>query len=453
MTIPAIGIHHTSTEDSPWDGPAAVAAMPAEYATLHYCHAWWSADAAASSHTAGDDDADDKKSAYSFPHHKKDGGPANVPGCRNVLARVANSSIPAGDKAGVRKHAQAHLDDANKKSNSGSRLLLPSAMQATLRRIHNLTPPSARKWYRFTNAAEADDGSSTLYIFGPIGGWFGANAEDFVEDLAQVSGPLNVHINSGGGDAFEGITISNLLRNHPSTVNGIVTGMAASAASIIAMGCDSLTMSPGSQLMIHRAATSVYGNRDDMAEVMDMLERMDTSLAGLYQLRAGGDLADWESAMQAETWYTPQEAVDAGLADHIAEPPNKAGDDEDEAAGNGATGWGNTTRRDTAPVAAVDDADTKCPSCGKFNKADADTCTECGADMGGDDGDDEDGDTDDKAAAATTTQTPVLEQPRAAAAPAPVPPPVVPAPQPVIDPEVVRAAFRSAFSAHKKEAR
>lgn len=330
--MPAIPAHHTATVDEAWDGPAAVAAMPAAYATLYYCHGWWSDDAAHNSGShdgsdGGDSDPDDVKDNYKFPMHKTKGGPANIRACRNALARVANSSIPDADKAGVRRHAQTHLDDAKKKSGNSTRLLVPAGMQAAIRRLHNLAPATPKKWYRFTNATGGEE-SATLYIFGPIGGWFGANADDFVEDLAGVTGPLNVHINSSGGDAFEGITISNLLRNHPSTVNGVVTGMAASAASIIAMGCDSLTMAPGSQMMIHRAMTSVYGNRDDMAEVMDMLERMDTSLAGLYQARAGGDLADWESAMQAETWYTPQEAVDAGLADHIAEPPDKAGTDD-----------------------------------------------------------------------------------------------------------------------------
>jgi len=337
--MPAIPAHHTATVDETWDGPAAVAAMPAEYADLHYCHGWWTPEAANSPHTAGDDDADDTKDDYKFPMHKTKGGPANVRACRNALARVANSSIPDGDKPGVRRHAQTHLDDANKKSGNSARLLVPAGVQASMRRIYNLNPPTGRKWYRFTNDA-GSGGDSTLYIFGPIGSWFGVNSEDFVEDLAQITGPLNVHINSGGGDAFEGINIANLLRNHPSTVNGVVTGLAASAASIIAMGCDSLTMSPGSQLMIHRAMTGAYGNRSDFAEVMDDLERMDTSLAVLYQMRAGGDLADWETAMQAETWYTPQEAVDAGLADHIAEPPDKAGDD--------APAWGNTVRAEAA---------------------------------------------------------------------------------------------------------
>lgn len=321
----ALPVHHTPTVDTPWDKSAVKAD---DETGFRYCYAWVDGSADAS-----------LKGSYSFPHHLDEGGPANVSACRNALARVGNSSIPAADKPGVRRHVQAHLDDANKKSGNSARLLAPAGMQAMMRRIHALAPTDGRKWYRFTNAA---DDESTLYIFGPIGGWFGANAEDFVEDLAQVSGPLNVHINSGGGDAFEGITIANLLRNHPSTVNGVVAGMAASAASIIAMACDSLTMSPGSQLMIHRAMKGVYGNRDDMAEAIDMLDRMDTSLAGLYQLRAGGEMADWAAAMQAETWYTPQEAVDAGLADHIAEPPDKAGEEQ--------PAWGNDVGREGVPA-------------------------------------------------------------------------------------------------------
>lgn len=310
----ALPVHHTGTETSAWDGPAAVAAMPAEYATLHYCHAWQ--DGSGSS---------DVKDDFKFPHHRTEGGPANVAGCRNVLARVANSSIPDGDKAGVRRHAQTHLDDANKKAGNAAKFLLPAGVHNALRRLY-AGPMTERPWYRLVrNDAATGNSESKLYVFGPIGGWFGVNSEDFAADLAQVEGPLTVFINSGGGLAWEGVSIANMLRQHRYTVDGVVTGMAASAASVIAMGCDSLTVAPGGQVMIHRAMIEVFGNRSDMVEAIDFLEQVDTSIAGLYQARAGGDLETWENAMQAETWYTAEKAVAAGLADHIAEPPDKAG--------------------------------------------------------------------------------------------------------------------------------
>jgi ATP-dependent protease ClpP protease subunit len=108
----ALPVHHTATVDETWDGPAAVAAMPADDTVLTYCHAWENAEAAADPHREGDHDADDQKASYKFPHHKTDGGPANLAACRNGLARLSSADIPAGDDAGVKAHLQAHIDDA-----------------------------------------------------------------------------------------------------------------------------------------------------------------------------------------------------------------------------------------------------------------------------------------------------------------------------------------------------
>jgi ATP-dependent protease ClpP protease subunit len=125
----AMAIHHTATVDEPWDGPAAVAAMPNDDEVLRYCHAWVSDEAWDMDHKSGDDDADDKKVNYKFPHHKTNGGPANLNACRNGLARLENSKIPESDKAGVRAHLQAHLDDAKpdheEDGNGGSKNTLP----------------------------------------------------------------------------------------------------------------------------------------------------------------------------------------------------------------------------------------------------------------------------------------------------------------------------------------
>ena len=109
----ALPIHHTATTDEPWDGPAAVAAMPNDDTVLKYCHAWEDSDAASVPHREGDDDADDQKANYKFPHHKTNGGPANLAACRNGLARLSSADIPSGDDAGVKAHLQAHLDDGN----------------------------------------------------------------------------------------------------------------------------------------------------------------------------------------------------------------------------------------------------------------------------------------------------------------------------------------------------
>lgn len=116
----ALPVHHTDTVDEPWDGPAAVAAMPNDDAVLRYCHAWMSDEAAAETPKEGDDDADDQKASYRFPHHKTKGGPANLAACRNGLARLPGSKIPDSDKPGVEKHLQAHLDDANKDDDEDS---------------------------------------------------------------------------------------------------------------------------------------------------------------------------------------------------------------------------------------------------------------------------------------------------------------------------------------------
>jgi hypothetical protein len=111
-------VHHTATVDEPWDGPAAVKAMPNDDKVLRYCHAWQSDEAEKTPHEEGDDDADDQKSNYKFPHHKTDGGPANLSACRNGLGRLSAADIPDSDRAGVKAHLQAHLDDAAKDDDS-----------------------------------------------------------------------------------------------------------------------------------------------------------------------------------------------------------------------------------------------------------------------------------------------------------------------------------------------
>jgi len=109
VTDTVIGVHHTVTVDEPWDAAAVEKALPdGDQKSWKTVYAWYDSSAA-----DGDGDGlPDAKSAWKFPHHTKTGGPANLGGARSGLARVPGSSIPEGDKAGVKRHLQAHLDDA-----------------------------------------------------------------------------------------------------------------------------------------------------------------------------------------------------------------------------------------------------------------------------------------------------------------------------------------------------
>lgn len=172
-----------------------------------------------------------------------------------------------------------------------------------------------------------------IEILGEIGAsmW----TEDFttakmVKDQLKAIGktPVLVTINSPGGDAFEGIAIYNLLREHGSKVTVNVLGLAASAASIIAMAGDTIKVSEAAMLMIHSSHGIVVGNQADMREFADLLDQIDDSVASLYASRTGKPQAEILAMMQAETWLSGAQAVEAGFADiAVAEKKAKSAQD------------------------------------------------------------------------------------------------------------------------------
>jgi ATP-dependent protease ClpP protease subunit len=178
-----------------------------------------------------------------------------------------------------------------------------------------------RRWYQIKNAATEDSGPPEILIYGEIDSWFGVDAADFVRELAQINAPeMTVRINSIGGDVFDGIAILNALRGHDATINVIVDGIAASIASVIAMGGDTITMNRNSQMMLHNGWAVCVGDMNDMTKTAEMLAKTTTNIASIYAERAGGTVEDWLATMDEETWLTAEEAVDAGLADSIVEP-------------------------------------------------------------------------------------------------------------------------------------
>lgn len=176
-------------------------------------------------------------------------------------------------------------------------------------------PAPAGDWFRITNAAKAR--TARVDIYDAIG--WDESAKDFVGKINALDvDQIDLHLNSPGGDAYDGIAILNALRDHPARVVATVDGMAASAASFIAMAGDEVVMNRNSELMIHDAAGLAVGNSETMKDLAGRLDKMSDNIASIYAERAGGTVPDWRKAMRAETWYSAQEAVDAGLADRVA---------------------------------------------------------------------------------------------------------------------------------------
>ena len=200
-------------------------------------------------------------------------------------------------------------------------------------RFRGQIPPANREPLRAEVNTKTNESVATLRIFDVIDSWggpFGVSAKEVAQALDELGSnitDLDVHVNSPGGEALEGIAILNLLRAHPARVTVTVDGLAASAASFIAAGADELVMARNSQLMIHDAWGLVVGNAEDMRDLAGTLDKLSDNIASIYAEKAGGKVEDWRSAMKAETWYTADEAVKAGLANSVlsaeeAQPSN-----------------------------------------------------------------------------------------------------------------------------------
>lgn len=181
-------------------------------------------------------------------------------------------------------------------------------------------------------APKLTDGVATLRLYDVIDSWggpYGISAKEFAEvldDLPDDTTEIRLHISSPGGEVWDGLAILNSLRQHRARVVTIVDGIAASAASVVAMAGDEVLMAPGSELMIHAAWGLCVGNATDMAKLAETLQHESDNLAGIYAAKAGGTVEEWRAAMSAETWYTADEAVAAGLADRVLLPSKLAAD-------------------------------------------------------------------------------------------------------------------------------
>lgn len=177
-------------------------------------------------------------------------------------------------------------------------------------------------------ATKADSGEIWLYgMIGSAGFWGDGSevsADQFRKDLSAMGAvrTIDVHIKSEGGDVFDGMAMYSLLKNHPANVAVHIDGLAASAASYVAMAGDSIEIAEGAFMMIHNAWTISVGNAADIRKSADRLDAIDGSMADIYAARTGLPVDEIKTMMAAETWMNGSECKAKGFADNVS--PNKA---------------------------------------------------------------------------------------------------------------------------------
>lgn len=173
------------------------------------------------------------------------------------------------------------------------------------------------EWARFEAFAYEDNSTAVIDVYDVIGTW-DFNAQTFKALLKTITAPrIQLNINSPGGSVFDAFAMYDDLRQHPAEINVRVTGLAASAASLLAMAGDTIEVADNAFLMIHNAWNIAMGDKAEMAAQAKLLGQIDTRLAKTYAARTGQDAADVADMMDAETWLDAEDAVKLGFADSV----------------------------------------------------------------------------------------------------------------------------------------
>ena len=185
----------------------------------------------------------------------------------------------------------------------------------------DLPETAVNRWNPGLSAAASEGDERSISVLDPIGaGWYyeGVTAKRVNAALRNMGdGPVTVNINSPGGDFFEGLAIYNLLREHNGEVTVNVLGMAASAASSIAMAGDKILIARAGFFMIHNTQVCACGDRNGFVEVSDWLAPFDNALVDIYAHRTGIEAKKLATMLDKETWIGGNSAVDQGFADDL----------------------------------------------------------------------------------------------------------------------------------------
>lgn len=159
-----------------------------------------------------------------------------------------------------------------------------------------------------------------VYVYDAIGAWYGVDPAAFVKEISGHNGKtMHLRINSPGGDVFDARAMVTAIQQRKGKTVSHIDGLAASAASYLAIAADEVEMSDGAFFMVHNAWTLAMGNRHELREVADLLDKVDASLVKDYRAKTGADEDQVRAWMDAETWFSAEEASTAGFIDRIAE--------------------------------------------------------------------------------------------------------------------------------------
>lgn len=204
-----------------------------------------------------------------------------------------------------------------------------------LTRIFNLVglggggadPPKGKFWSFIKNeSAEGEESTADLLLYGTIADatWWGdeVTPKQFADDLAALGdvSSIKVRINSPGGDVFAAQAMYNLLKSHKARIVTHIDGLAASAASVVAMAGDEVVMPGNSMMMIHNPWSYAMGDARDMRKMADTLDQVRDSIIATYQAKTGMERSQLINLMNSETWLSAEQAQEYGFADTVIEP-------------------------------------------------------------------------------------------------------------------------------------
>ncbi|MEZ7743711.1 Clp protease ClpP [Gemella sanguinis] len=176
-----------------------------------------------------------------------------------------------------------------------------------------------------------NDGKAEIFIYSDIGyDWWEdkSTAQLFAEELKNLGdiSSIDLHINSNGGDVFDGQAIHSLIKNHKGFVTAYIDGLAASIATVIAMGADKVIMPKNAMMMIHNAWTGLYGNANDLRKMADDLDHINDTIVNTYlaKVKDKTDEATIRELMDKESWLNAEECLSLGLCDEVSEPVKMA---------------------------------------------------------------------------------------------------------------------------------